>query len=94
MMEEAERSIGLIEGLTPLLTANLPTLPFRRPDRYRWLRMAAMLALGFALGVLASESLRSPAMTIVPQQITLTSPARTANGFVACDVIDVSARMH
>ena len=90
LREEAERTIRLIQDITPDVTARLPLHPSRRPIRDSWLRVAAMLALGFALGFLASESLRSPAVTVVRQQIVPAPPVTAADGFVACDVVDVS----
>ena len=89
LMEEAERTVRVIEEITPDITARLPVLPSLRPARSGWFRVAAMLAVGFALGVLASESLRSPALTVVRQQILPAPPVSPADGFVACDAIDV-----
>ncbi len=88
-MEEAEETIRVIGGITPGITARPPVLPSLRPVRAGWFRVAAMLAVGFALGVLASESLRSPALTVVRQQIVPAPPVSPADGFVACDAIDV-----
>jgi len=94
LMEAAERTIRVIEDITPDATALLPVAPSRRPSRSGWLRVAAMLAVGFALGYFSSELLRSPAMTIVRQQIVPTPPVTPADGFVACDAIDVSGGVH
>ncbi len=61
-----------------------------RMIRHGWLRVAAMLAIGFGLGFLASESLRPPVTTVVRQLILPAPPVGAAGGFVACDATDVS----
>jgi hypothetical protein len=92
-MEDVERTIRLMENISPDVTAQLPALPSRRQVRHGWLRVAAMLAVGFGLGFLTSESLHSPATTVVRQLIVPAPPAGAAGGFVACDAIDVSGGM-
>lgn len=89
-MEEVDRTLRRIKDVTPEVTADIPVPPSLRRIRYQWLRVAAMLAVGFGLGFLASESLRSPSITVVQQQLVSRSPEWPAGGFVACDEIDLS----
>ena len=89
LKEEAERTLEVIADVTPAVDARLPSSFSVLPVRSGWLRVAAMLAVGFALGVLASDSLRSPAVTVVHQQIIPAPPVSAADGFVVCDAIDV-----
>jgi hypothetical protein len=93
LKEEAERTLEVIADVTPGVDARLPSLSSVRPVRTGWLRVAAMLAVGFALGVLASDSLRSPAVTVVHQQIVPAPPVSAADGFVACDAIDIPGQV-
>jgi anti-sigma factor RsiW len=93
LMEEVLRTMHLIKEVTPQVKADIPVLPFLRQNRYKWLRAAAMLAAGFGLGFLASESLRSPAMTVVRQQLVPRPPEHPAAGFVVCNEIDLSGRL-
>ncbi len=90
LREEMGRTIGLIQDITPEVRADIPAHPFPAQNPYKLLRVAAMLAVGFGLGFLASESLRSPVMTVVRQQLDPRPPAHAGAGFVACDAIDIS----
>jgi hypothetical protein len=93
LIEDAERTIRVIENVYPNATAPLPPLPSRQVSRYNWLRLAAILLVGFGLGFLASESLRSPNLTVVRQQFVPAPPESAVADFVSCDAIDVSRSM-
>jgi hypothetical protein len=88
LQEDVDRTMRDIKNVAPQVTAKIPLLPFRR-DRFTWIRIAAMLVIGFGLGFAASESLRSPSITIVRQHLVPTPPVRPTNGFVACDDVDL-----
>jgi anti-sigma factor RsiW len=93
LLEEVDRTMRLLKDVTPEIKADLPVLPSLRQSRYKWLRVAAMLAVGFGLGFLASESLHSPAMTVIRQQLVPRPPEHPGAGFVVCDEIDLSGRL-
>jgi len=92
LSEDVERTLHHIKDVTPKVNADIPVLPSLRHDRYTWLRVAAMLAVGFGMGFLASESLRSPSITVVRQQIISRAPELPAAGFVTCEGVDLSGR--
>lgn len=76
--------------LLPQRVLPTPSLPTLATGRYAWLRVAAMLAVGFGLGILVSESSRPPSVTVVRQQIVPKAPDLPAVEFVACDGDDLS----
>jgi anti-sigma factor RsiW len=90
ILEEVERTVSLIKELRPGVTADAPPLPGVRHVQYGWLRVAAVLVVGFGLGVLASESLRSPSVLVVRQQMVPAIPALPEGGFVICDEVDLT----
>jgi hypothetical protein len=83
-------SFRLIKDVEPTISTRISTLPSLRRNRYSWLRVAAMLAVGFGLGFVASESLRSPSITTVRQQIIPKPPEMPEVRFVVCDDIDLA----
>jgi hypothetical protein len=87
---EIERSFRLIKEVTPKVSASISTLPSLRYIPYSWLRVAAILAVGFGLGFITSESFRSPIVTTVRQQIDPKPPRLPEVRFVVCDGIDLS----
>ena len=90
LLGDIERTLRQMQDVSPQVSADIPVLPFAKHSRYRWLRVAAMLAVGFGLGFLASESLRSPSPSVVRQQFVPRPPAQPAAGFVFCDEIDLT----
>ncbi len=86
---EADRTVSLLQSVTPDLPAELPVPIVFRQTRQTWLRIAAMLLIGFGLGYLASESLRPSEIIVVPQQLLPRPPATRASGFVECEIIDL-----
>jgi anti-sigma factor RsiW len=94
LLEDVERTLHQIKDVTPEVSADVPLLPSVKRNRLSWLRVAAMLAVGFGLGFLASESLRSPFMNVVPQQLVSKAPEWTGAGFVTCDEIDLTSGLH
>lgn len=90
ILEEVERTVSLIKDVRPGVTADVPPLPGVRHDRFGWLRVAAVLVVGFSLGILASESLRSPSVLVVRQQMVPAIPALPEGGFVICDELDLT----
>jgi len=90
LLDDMDRTLRHIKDVTPEVTADIPPLPSLGHDSYRWLRIAAMIAVGFGLGFLTSESLRSPTMNVVRQQMVPRPPEWPAVGFVACSEIDLS----
>lgn len=89
-MQEVDRFLREIRDAAPEVQGTAPLFPSRMRDQYRWLRVAAMLAVGFSLGFLASESMRSPATSIVRQQIIPSPPEWSTTRFVSCEEIDLS----
>ncbi|MGB6122404.1 MAG: hypothetical protein WBG80_10875, partial [Bacteroidota bacterium] len=71
---EIQLAMRTIEGVRVDLPLEVPPLPMARPRLMFWMRAAAILFVGFLLGFVASESLRSPNVTVVQQQIIPTSP--------------------
>ncbi len=90
LLEDVDQTLRHIKDVTPEVTAEMPLLPSLSHNRYKWLRVAAILAVGFGLGFFASESVRSPSMNVVRQQMVPRPPEWPAVGFVACDEIDLS----
>jgi anti-sigma factor RsiW len=90
LFESIKRTLHEIKELAPKVTADIPEVPSVRPDSFRWLRVAAMLVIGFGLGFLASESLQSPSIDVVRQQIISTPPELPAAGFVPCEGVDLT----
>jgi predicted anti-sigma-YlaC factor YlaD len=90
LMEDVGRTVGQLREVDPEVTAELPALPSAGHYRSTWMRIAAMLAVGFGLGFLASESLRPPSVSVVRQQIIPKAPEPPPLGFVACDQVDLS----
>jgi predicted anti-sigma-YlaC factor YlaD len=90
LFNDVERTLSHIKNVTPDVSAGIPPLPSLMHNRYSWLRVAAMLAVGFGLGFVTSESLRSPPITIVRQQIVPKPPELPEVGFVACDEVDLT----
>jgi anti-sigma factor RsiW len=72
-----------------LVKSRAGSLPPRFSDPFYWIRLAAMVAAGFGLGLLASENLRPPAVTVVPQQFVPRPPATGERGFVVCEGNDI-----
>ena len=93
VMEDVDCSLGQIKDAAPDVTADIPVLPSLSHGRYNWLRVAAMLVVGFGLGLLASESTRPPSITVVRQQIVPKAPESSVHGLVLCDEVDVSRRL-
>ena len=93
LMEDVDRTLEQLKDVTPEVTADPPVLPSLRRGRSIWLRAAAILAVGFALGFLASESLRPPSFNVVRQQIDPRPRALPTVGFVVCDEVDLSPRL-
>ena len=93
LMENIDRSLRQIKDVSPEVTADIPPIPSSGYGRYKWLRVAAMLAVGFGLGYLAAESTRPPSIVVVRQQIVPTPPESPVAGFVVCDEVDVSRRL-
>jgi hypothetical protein len=89
LMEDVDRTLGQIKDVTPGVTAGVPALPSLGNGRYKWLRIAAMLAVGFGLGFFTAESLRSPSIDVIPQQIVPMPPKVPVAEFVPCDGIDL-----
>ena len=93
LSEDVEKTLHHIKDVAPKVNADIPPLPLFRLNRYKWLRVAAMLAIGFGMGVLASESFRSPSIQIVQQQIISKPPELPAAEFVACEGVDLPANL-
>jgi hypothetical protein len=94
LLKDVEQTVNRIKDVTPVVAADLPVLPSLRHGRHAWLRVAAMLAIGFGLGFLASESLHSPSVVVVRQQLVSKPPELSTTGFVACDEVDLSRNLH
>lgn len=94
LLEDVEQTVRHLKDVTLDLAADLPILPSHRHDRYTWLRVAAMLIVAFGLGFLASESLRSPTVNVVRQQIVPKPPELPTAGFVTCDEVDLARSPH
>ena len=90
LMQGVDRTLQHIKDVTPEVPADIPLLPSLGHNRFQWLRVAAMLAVGFGLGFFASESLRSPSVNVVRQEMVPSPPEWQPAGFVACDEIDLS----
>ena len=88
LQEDVDRTLRDIKDVAPQVTAEIPVLPSTK-DRFTWARIAAMLAIGFGLGFVTSESLRPQSITVVRQKLVPTAPKWPADGFVACDDIDL-----
>jgi anti-sigma factor RsiW len=89
-LEEVERTVELIKDVRPEVTPDFPPLRGVRRAHFGWLRVAAVLVVGFGLGILASESLRPPSVLVVRQQLVPRTPLLTEGVFVICDGIDLS----
>lgn len=89
LLSDVERTLRQIKNVTPKATAGIPPLQTCKQNRSSWFRVAAMLAVGFGLGFVASESLRSPLITTVRQQVVPQPQALPEAGFVACDEGDL-----
>ena len=87
---DVEQTVGRLKVAAPALSAGIPALPSPGHGRYAWLRVAAVLVVGFGIGFLASESLRSPPITVVRQQVTPRPPDLPALEPVACEEVDLS----
>ncbi len=85
LLVTVEDDLRIIKGFDPAVEVVVPPLPVARPGRIRsFLRIAAILALGFLLGALTSESLRSPSVDVVPQHFVGRPPAMTVGQFTVC----------
>jgi anti-sigma factor RsiW len=89
-LEEMERTVELIKKVRPEVTRDTAPLRWVRRAHFGWLRVAAVLVVGFGLGILASESLRPPSVLVVGQQLLPRTPLLTEGVFVICDGIDLS----
>jgi hypothetical protein len=79
----------------PLVTEpRIPELPGLPHRRYALIRTAAVLAIGFGLGVVAAESLETPPIVTIQQQISPRSPELPRSGFVPCDRVDIAPSSH
>ena len=94
LMEDVDRTLEQLKDVTPEVSADIPVLPSLRHGRYKWLRVAAVLAVGFGLGFVASESLRPPSINVVGQQLDPRPPELPTFGFVTCDEVDLSPGPH
>ncbi|MBM4169404.1 MAG: hypothetical protein FJ215_09635 [Ignavibacteria bacterium] len=84
-LDRAKADLHVIGGFNPEMEIIVPPLPTSSSSRVQsFLRVAAILAIGFLLGVLTSESLRSPAVEIVPQHFVGSPPATTVGQFTVC----------
>jgi len=89
-IEETMRAIGGVRLHVPV---EIPPLPTARPRSMFWMRAAAILFVGFLLGFIASESLRSPPVEVVQQQIVPRSPEVPRAAFISCEEVDLSFRI-
>ncbi|MGB5872859.1 MAG: hypothetical protein WBH56_04000 [Bacteroidota bacterium] len=90
---EIQLAMRTIEGVRVDVPLEAPPLPMARPRSMFWMRAAAILFVGFLLGFIASESLRSPNVTVVQQQIIPTSPEVAKAAFISCEEVDISFRI-
>ncbi len=89
LQEDVDRTLRDFRDVAPHITAKIPGLPSLKGNRHLWIRIAAMLAIGFGLGYATSESLRPQSITVVRQHLIPTPPKWPADGFVACDDKDL-----
>lgn len=90
LLEEHQRTVRVLAGVQPDIDAPAPILPGR--NRSAWLRVAALLVITFGAGYGVSESLRSPAIVTIRQQVIPAPPAMSDTGFVACQGLDLTRR--
>jgi len=94
LLADVEGTLDRIREVTLDLEAELPPLPTTGSDRYRWLRVAAMLVIAFGMGLVASEAVDSPRPDVIRQQIFPRTPDRAPTEFVVCEEIDLSWSLH
>ncbi len=92
-LSEVRETMRTIEGVRVDAPLVVPPLPMARPRSMFWMRAAAILFVGFLLGFIASESLRSPTVTVVQQQIIPRSPEVGRAAFISCEEVDLSFRI-
>jgi len=91
---DLERTMHHLTNVSPVVSQKLPELPGIPHRRFAWIRAAAMLAIGFGLGVVAAESLETPSIITVQQQIMPKSPELPKGGYVICDRVDILQSSH
>jgi len=85
LLERVEDDLRRIKGFDPAVEAVVPLLPAARRGRVQsFLRVAAILAVGFLLGAATSESLRAPLVDVVPQNLITRPPSTSAGQFTVC----------
>jgi len=89
-VERLEREIGLLGSIRPQLSAAIPPLPRKSmPWPSVWLRAAAILVVGFLLGLSTAQFVQPRPVDVVEQYVVPQPPEATSGAAVSCAPIDL-----
>lgn len=94
-LADIERDIGVVAGVRP--QRRVLQLPSPRPSRmsvYSFLRAAALVILGVALGYGLSNRNRPESVQVTSAYVSLSPPADSLRRYVASDATEVPARYY
>ena len=90
---QLEGEIAVLAGVRPELEIAPPPLPRKAaPVVTSWLRVAAMLAVGFLMGLFAGRLLQERPVEVVQQYLVPQPPSLPADMPVSCEPIDLALR--
>jgi hypothetical protein len=83
--QSVSREVALIGGIEPTVATMLYPLPRpRRPSAVSWLRVAALLAVGFLAGFVSSRLLQPEPVRVVPHHLTAPVAAVSLDAAITC----------